>query len=390
MQPEGFSTAIRYVIDRDGVQQLVRSLIDDGFAVVGPCIEDAVIVLGPLHSAEDLAVGWSDDQAPGRYRAAPGESGRLLAGAAPAQSWKRYLYPAQELLWRGRRDGESFIADLPAPQDPAYAFMGVRPCDLQAIGVQDRVLAAGRMADPRYAARRERAFIIAADCTQAGGTCFCVSMGSGPEACAGYDLAVTELGGGTGAAAGADAGEQVRLLIRAGSDRGSAVLARMQLPAAGDGDVARGEAAIAGAAAAMARQMPPHVREVLQSNLEHRIWDEIGERCLGCGNCTLVCPTCFCCNVEDTTDLSGAVAERRRCWDSCFTIEFSYIHGGSIRRSVGARYRQWITHKLANWWDQFGQSGCVGCGRCITWCPVGIDITAEARGLSEASGGHPQ
>jgi ferredoxin len=392
MQPDGFSTAIRYIIDPSGVQQLVQLLIDDGFAVVGPRVEDAVIVLGLLSTADDLAIGWVDEQAPARYRAAPAASARLLAGAAPAQSWKRYLYPAHERVWRGRRDGESFVADLPAAPEPAYALLGIRPCDLQAIRVQDRVLADGRMADPRYAARRQRSFIIAADCTRAGGACFCASMGSGPGADGGYDLAITDIGDGTteGMGDGAGEGGRLRLLIRAGSDRGNAVLARLQLPAAGGDDGARGEAAIARAAAAMPRQMPADVREVLQASLEHRIWDEIGERCLGCGNCTLVCPTCFCCNIEDVTDLSGGIAERWRRWDSCFTIEFSYIHGGSIRRSVGARYRQWITHKLATWWEQFGMAGCVGCGRCITWCPVGIDITVEAGAVREASRGRPQ
>jgi ferredoxin len=70
-------------------------------------------------------------------------------------------------------------------------------------------------------------------------------------------------------------------------------------------------------------------------------------------------------------------------WDSCFNLEFSYIHGGHIRSSVKSRYRQWLTHKLVNWHDQFGTSGCVGCGRCITWCPVGIDLTKEVSVLRE-------
>jgi Fe-S oxidoreductase len=105
----------------------------------------------------------------------------------------------------------------------------------------------------------------------------------------------------------------------------------------------------------------------------------------------MVCPTCFCATVEDATDLTGSATERRRVWDSCFSQEFSYIHGGSVRTSAGARYRQWITHKLATWHEQFGVSGCVGCGRCITWCPVGIDITAEARAVrqGDAQGSRP-
>ena len=119
----------------------------------------------------------------------------------------------------------------------------------------------------------------------------------------------------------------------------------------------------------------------IRSQPEHPRWAEMADRCMACGNCTQVCPTCFCTSIEDKAALDGTAAERVRRWDSCFTPDFSYIHGGSVRPSVRARYRHWLTHKLGTWHDQFGTSGCVGCGRCITWCPAGIDITEEARAL---------
>ncbi|NJL29572.1 MAG: sulfite reductase subunit A, partial [Thermoanaerobaculia bacterium] len=133
-----------------------------------------------------------------------------------------------------------------------------------------------------------------------------------------------------------------------------------------------------------ARSTPKACPQLLARNVEHRRWDDVAARCLACGNCTMVCPTCFCTSVEDTTDLAGNVAERYRQWDSCFTTDFSYLHGGSVRTSAASRYRQWLTHKLSSWHDQFGTSGCVGCGRCITWCPVGIDITEEAGAIRES------
>jgi formate hydrogenlyase subunit 6/NADH:ubiquinone oxidoreductase subunit I len=126
------------------------------------------------------------------------------------------------------------------------------------------------------------------------------------------------------------------------------------------------------------------LRDLLYENFEHPRWDNVAARCLSCANCTMVCPTCFCTTVEDVSDISGNHAERWRRWDSCFTQSFSYIHGGSVRTSAKSRYRQWMTHKLASWTDQFGTSGCVGCGRCITWCPVGIDITEEVRAIRES------
>jgi ferredoxin len=126
------------------------------------------------------------------------------------------------------------------------------------------------------------------------------------------------------------------------------------------------------------------IRELLAATLDHPRWDDVASRCLTCTNCTLVCPTCFCSTVEDVTDLTGRTAERWRRWDSCFTLGHSYLHGGSVRSTARDRYRQWLTHKLGTWIDQFGHSGCVGCGRCITWCPVGIDITEEVAALGAA------
>ena len=122
-----------------------------------------------------------------------------------------------------------------------------------------------------------------------------------------------------------------------------------------------------------------NLQALLYRNYNNERWQDLAQRCLDCGNCTMACPTCFCSKVEDITDLTGDHAERWREWDSCFTMDFSYIHGGSVRATTRSRYRQWLVHKLATWLDQFGSSGCVGCGRCITWCPVGIDLTEEVR-----------
>jgi len=135
----------------------------------------------------------------------------------------------------------------------------------------------------------------------------------------------------------------------------------------------------------MAVRMPAAgLRELLYRKLEDPHWESVASRCLACGNCTAVCPTCYCARVVDDVAIDGSAAERRQEWESCFNPEFSHLPGGSVRGSIGARYRQWITHKLASWHDQFGTSGCVGCGRCISWCPVGIDITAEVAALRAA------
>ena len=290
-------------------------------------------------------------------------------------AWKRFLHPPTLLLWRAERaaDGLHVIPNAEAAEK--YAFLAVRSCELHAIAIQDRVFLQGAYVDPHYQARREGAFIVAVNCGQAGGTCFCVSMQTGPKAAQGFDLALTEL-----------VAEAHEFLVEVGSTRGATLLDAIPHRLAQPEDTARAAGEVARAAANMGRRMhAADVRELLQANLEHPRWDDVAQRCLTCGNCTMVCPTCFCTSVADENDLAGNAAQRKRSWDSCFTMDFSYIHGGSVRSSARSRYRQWMTHKLATWVDQFGTSGCVGCGRCITWCPVGIDITEEVRAIRDAN-----
>jgi sulfhydrogenase subunit beta (sulfur reductase) len=253
----------------------------------------------------------------------------------------------------------------------------VRSCELHAMGILDRVLLGGAHTDPADRVRREDVLVIAVQCTEAGGTCFCASMGTGPTAESGYDLALTEVL------------EEQRhyFVLDVGSDRGAELIGGVDHVPAGTEECAEAAAGHARAAAEMGRELQADdIRELLYRNYEHPRWDEVAERCLSCGNCTMVCPTCFCTTVEDVTDLAGEHVERHQRWDSCFTIDYSHIHGGAVRASTRSRYRQWMTHKLATWVDQFGSSGCVGCGRCIAWCPVGIDITEEARAIRESDG----
>jgi len=173
--------------------------------------------------------------------------------------------------------------------------------------------------------------------------------------------------------------------VEVGTARGAEILDGVPCKEASSEQLAAAKRVVAKTAAHMGRRMDTtDIKALLYRNYEHPRWDNVAARCLNCANCTMVCPTCFCTTVEDVTDLTGDSTERWRKWDSCFTMDFSYIVGGSVRASALARYRQWMTHKLATWIDQFGTSGCVGCGRCITWCPVAIDITEEVRAIRES------
>ncbi|WP_051301449.1 4Fe-4S dicluster domain-containing protein [Actinomadura rifamycini] len=364
-----------------GIGPLFDALRRAGYTVVGPTLRDEAIVLAELDSAGDLPHGWGVTLSPGGYRIRRRDDGAAFAHAAGPQSWKPFLHRSRVKLWEADRTADGFTVREPEPERPRLAFLGVRPCDLRAIAIQDRVLLGGDHADPSYAGRRHDNFIVAVNCTEPGGTCFCASMGTGPSAGPGYDLALTEL---------ADAGEP-RYVVDIGTEAGRTVMDDLRPPPARSEDVERARTEVAAAADRMGRRMPPPaaLHDLMATTLDARRWDDVAERCLSCGNCTMVCPTCFCTRVTDTTDLTGDHAERWQLWDSCFDRDYSHLHGGDVRASARSRYRQWLTHKVGTWHDQFGSSGCVGCGRCIVWCPVGIDITEEVAALQDEAAASP-
>ncbi len=368
------------VVAPEALDDLLAALRRRGFRVLGPTVRDGVIVYDDLERAAELPVGWTDRQEAGTYRLERRQDEARFGYAVGPHSWKQFLFPARLRLWRARANGGAPVVEEEPLDETPLAFIGVRACELNAIGIQDRVFTGGTFVDRDYAARRRGIFVVAVNCGEPAGTCFCVSMDAGPRVGEGYDLALTEILEG-----------EHRFLVEVGTPAGAEVLAELPSRPAEDADVDDATAVVEDAAARMGRTMDSvGLRDLLADSLEHPRWDDVAERCLTCGNCTLVCPTCFCSSVEDSTDLTGAEATRTRVWDTCFSLDYSYIHGGNVRASARSRYRQWMTHKLGTWHDQFGTSGCVGCGRCIAWCPVGIDITAEVAALRGEEAGNAQ
>jgi ferredoxin len=356
-------------LPRESLDLLLSMLADRGFRVIGPRVSDGVIRYTELDGAGQLPAGWTDDQAPGRYRLSEVDTVRCFAWANGPQELKPELFHAREVLWRVRRDTQTALQFEPEPLDDPrpLAVIGARACDLAALQLQDRHFLDG-IRDPYYAARRKDLFVVAVHCTHPADTCFCASTGDGPRASRGFDIALSELDDG--------------YLVETGSQRGTEIAARLSLQPAGPELGHQAASEQSEATQRQFRQLPSrNLHDILFRRLEHPRWEEVAQRCLACGNCTSVCPTCFCHAENDAPQLDGEASAHLREWDSCFTEGHAYLHGFQIRPEIRQRYRQWLVHKLGAWHEQYGRSGCVGCGRCITWCPVGIDLVEEANAI---------
>ncbi len=356
------------LLPKQRFQELLDLLSRGGFRVLGPVVRHGAVVFDDVQRVDEFPLGLREEQQAGQYRLVAGAPGEIFGVVNGPGSLKPSFFAAAEPLLEIRRERQSFtVSDVPPPQQ-RLAFIGVRACDLAAVAVQDRIFLHDRFRDTHYATRRENVLFIAVNCTRAAATCFCVSMGTGPEATRGHDVVLTELD---------DA-----FVLHAVSPAAGELIAPLQLQAASEGEVGAARDRIRACAAAMPRRLDTSdLPALLYEEVESPRWAEVAQRCLSCTNCTMVCPTCFCHAVVDITDIDNAASRRVRRWDSCFSYEHAHIHGKNFRPRIRDRYRQWLTHKLASWIDQFGTSGCVGCGRCITWCPVGIDLTEEVAAI---------
>ncbi len=365
-----------FFLERSHLENLVQLLRAQGYEVIAPTVVQGVIALRPIESAGELPQGVHDRQQPGSYRLEEDEEPLNFSYVVGPDGPKRYVFPPEQLLYRFHLEDGDFAFDEGTPEVPKLAFLGIRPCELAAMRIQDRVFGITDPATfrcesfPWYRQIREQSLYVAVNCTHPGGTCFCVSWKTGPKAEEGFDLSLTELRDG--------------FVLEVGSERGADLVAKLPVREPTGAELELAELKLHRASEHMGRQIDPAAaREILQSTIEHPAWDQVAKRCLSCANCTMVCPTCFCSTVTDATDLSDGSISRTRSWESCFTHQFTFTTSGPGRESIRGRYRHWLRHKLCTWWDQFGTSGCVGCGRCLTWCPAAIDLTEEVARLSE-------
>ena len=222
------------VLEPDAVDALVEALWARGFRVLGPTVRDGAIVYDELHAADELPIGWTEVQEAGTYQLVRRVDHALFGYAVGPHSWKQFLFPPRVSLWNARRRNGGFEVEETERDDGPLALVGVRACELHAIETQDRVFLQGRYSDADYAARRRDLFVVAVNCVEPGGTCFCASMGTGPEVEVGYDLAMTEI---------LDGGH--RFLVETGSERGAEVLAELPRRDANGADLVAARRAVA-------------------------------------------------------------------------------------------------------------------------------------------------
>ncbi len=364
---------VSWFLPRTELDRLFGALAANGRRIVGPTIAEEAVVYDELEGPADLPFGWTAETAPGSYRLNATSGTRAFDYGIPVTSWKRFTHPSVVPLTRARRDGDLVAIEPDVEPAPRLAFVGVRACELAALDIQERAMRAGPAGDPDHVARRDASLVVAVECATAMSTCFCTSMGTGPEVNDGADVVLSELDEG--------------FVVRVGSAAGAAVVGPLDLRPAAPYERERAATQVAAVRSTIGDPVPADgLPERLRAALDHPRWAEVANRCLACANCTLVCPTCFCTSVTVASDLDGIEATTERHWDSCFSLGFGRVAGdANFRPKVADRYRQWLTHKFSTWWDQFGSTGCVGCGRCIAWCPVGIDVREELAAIAPAT-----
>jgi ferredoxin len=274
---------------------------------------------------------------------------------------KDVLFPQTQKMYRFTTGPEASLEEI-ADADAQILF-GIRPCDVQSIDCLDKIFLSGEYTDTFYARKRAKLTIVAIACTQAAPTCFCGSMGVEPGAAPGADILLAPTAGGWN--------------IHCQSDKGTALITALS----GLTEEAEGRA-LPVAEPSLKVDMTG-VTDKLAVMFEHPLWDELYRPCLGCGTCTFACPTCYC--FEMGPELRGTVGTEMRYWDSCMFSEYTRMAGGhNPRPSVKERLRNRYLHKVSFFAQRYGENLCVGCGRCIEKCPVGLDISRVVEMIGEA------
>lgn len=352
-------------IEKGAISDMLMAL-SSSYKLIGPKVQSDVITLGEIIPA-DLPFHVKDIQIAGSYRLDSEKSNYLFSFSIGPDSFKRFLFPPEIELFKWRYREKGLDSFQPLEISVPIVLFGLRACDTEALILYDRIFAE----DWYYKKIRDKSIVIAINCLFPNENCFCPSLSTGPEVRR-ADLIITEL--------------EDRLLLEVQNNRILDFLKELKTERADDFDIKSKDQVVKRCRELIKKQIDIKNLSFLLKKLENTVWKEIAEIDLECGNCTQVCPTCFCNSTFDKLKLSDISKKayqgvRIRVWDSCFSRNFSKVHGGNFRPSRRARYRHWFMHKFNYMEEQFGIKGCVGCGRCITWCPAGIDVTEVLRWL---------
>lgn len=286
---------------------------------------------------------------------------------------KKYFLPPRETLFT--YDAEHGYRARSEDLDRTVILFGVHACDIYGINILDQVFG-GEYPDPYYRARRRNVGIIGIDC-EPDAHCFCHSMRA-DFVDHGFDLFFYDIGDHYLTLVGTALGDD--MVLATGSlfeEVAEADIAEYKRRSSEKRDAFQLDVDI--------RDLP----EIFELEYENEMWDELGEKCLSCGSCSMVCPTCYCYDVKDTVDPGSESGSRLRCWDSCLFSSHAAVAGGeNFRASRGDRIKFRFYHKQRGFVAEYGRPSCVGCGRCIVACPVGIHIAhvlSELRGVHHAA-----
>lgn len=364
-----------FILSKKQLKQLFALLKQEAFSLIGPVVKDGVISYEEVPVLEELASSVQDKQSPAFYSLKKTNKPYFFSYANGFSSLKKFFFPAQRELFSLKRDkNKRFNIFYPDKPNKKLAFFGIKPCDLAALVVQDKIFMEGDYQDIYYQNLRKNSFIVVANCTHPSENCFCTSFNTGPAVKnkESLDISLTEI----------LEADKHYFIAEAFSERAREYFRKLKVPLAKEKDKKMFNKTIEKSARKIKKRVnEEEIKKFFPLSYENYYWREIGKRCLGCGNCTLVCPSCFCSTVLEKSNIGATEAERVKVWDSCFNVEFSYIHPAAVRKNIYSRYRQWLMHKFFNWYKQFKTSGCVGCGRCISWCPVGIDVRDEVNNI---------
>jgi ferredoxin len=346
---------VRGYILPDSLWQMVDVLAAQGVRVVAPTVLEGLCQFGVVSSAKEVVTDY------------------LL----PQNTYKEFLFPKEETVLTYIQCPEGGYALTGPPREfPETVVLGGRPCDAAAIGVSLKAVFSGEKwghEDPLFMERLEKTTVVSVSCDAPDLSCFCTTMGLGPDDPTGSDVLITRT-----------EEDSPVLVVEALSPKGEALVGRIGGLLHGDREQA-GLAAAREAAGDAARGRFVRVFDVEQvkdfldnpENFDDALFARLGTKCVSCGVCTFECPTCHCFDIKDVGTRAGG--ERIKIWDSCQFPDFTlHASGHQPRPQQWERYRNRFLCKFKIYEDAFDSLGCTGCGRCVRDCPVHVDITTYA------------